>query len=64
MQRASKEMRTWFAILAVLLWLGIWLTGFSVVHWFLYIPPLGLTFAAVSGICPSMIAVSKMMGTK
>ena len=62
--KASKGMRIWFAIFAVLIWLGIYLTGFSVVHWLLYIPPAGLTFAAITGICPSQIAVFKMTGSK
>ena len=61
---ASHGMRVWFAIFAVLIWLGIYFTGFSNIHWFLYIPPAGLTFAAITGICPSQIAVFKMTGTK
>ncbi len=62
--KASKEMRVWFAIFAILIWLGIYLTGFSNIHWLLYIPPAGLTFAAITGICPSQIAVFKMMRSK
>ena len=61
---ASKAMRVWFAVFAIIIWLGIYLTGFEVVHWLLYIPPAGLTFAAITGICPTQIAVSKMMGSK
>ena len=62
--KASASMRVWFAFFAVLIWLGIYLTGFSNIHWLLYIPPAGLTFAAITAICPSQIAVFKMMGSK
>ena len=62
--KASKEMRVWFAFFAILIWLGIYLTGFSNIHWFLYIPPAGLTFAAITGICPSMGLTSKIAGSK
>jgi hypothetical protein len=62
--KASAAMRVWFIFFAVLIWLGIYLTGFSNIHWLLYIPPAGLTFAGLTGICPSQIAVFKMMGSK
>lgn len=61
---ASKAMRVWFAFFAIVIWLGIYLTGFSNIHWLLYIPPAGFTFAAITGICPSQIAVFKIMGSK
>lgn len=34
---------------------GVWLTGFSTVHWLLYVPVVFLFFAAVTGICPGLI---------
>jgi hypothetical protein len=37
------------------IWLGIWLTGFSNAHWLLYIPGVFFYFAAVTGICPGLI---------
>ena len=57
MQRASKEMKIWFALFGVIIWLGIFLTGFSNVHWLLYLPAVVLIFAAVTGICPSQLLV-------
>ena len=51
----SPAMRSFFLFSASVLWLGIWLTGFSVVSWVLYIPPSFFTFAAVTGICPGLI---------
>jgi hypothetical protein len=34
---------------------GIWLTGFNLVHWLLYVPVVFFYFAAVTGICPGLI---------
>lgn len=51
----SLAMRSFFLFAASVLWLGIWLTGFSVVSWVLYVPPSFFTFAAVTGICPGLI---------
>ena len=64
MQKASKQMRIWFAIFGVLLWLGIYLTGFSNIHWLLYIPAAMMIFAAVTGICPSQMLIFKSFPTK
>lgn len=64
MNKASKEMRVWFITFGVILWLGIYLTGFSVTHWLLYIPAIMLVVAGVLGICPSMILVSKLFKSK
>jgi hypothetical protein len=57
-------MRIWFALFGILLWLGIYLTGFSVVHWILYLPAAGFIFAAITGICPSQIIVNKLFSSK
>jgi hypothetical protein len=64
MQRASKEMRVWFIVFGILILLGIYLTGFSNVHWFLYIPPAGLIFAGITGICPSQLLVFSFFRSK
>lgn len=58
--KASKSMRIWFAFVAIILWGGIYLTGFSNVHWLLYIPAVGFMFAAITGLCLSLTAISKM----
>lgn len=52
-----------FLTFFVLLMLGIWLTGFTVVHWFLYVPTAIVLFAGLTGICPSMM-LYKLMGFK
>ena len=52
--------RMLFLFMAVLITLGIWLTGFDKVHWLLYVPPVFLLFAAVTGICPGLIIFKKL----
>jgi len=53
--KVSAAMRLFFLVAGSVLWLGIWLTGFSAVHWLLYVPPAFFYFAALTGICPGMI---------
>ena len=60
--KASKSMRIWFAFVGLILWAGIYLTGFSNVNWLLYVPAAGFVFSAITGICPSLAAISKMFG--
>lgn len=51
----SPAMRFFFLFSTSVILLGIWLTGFSVVSWVLYIPPAFFGFAALTGICPGLI---------
>jgi len=46
--------------MGTILWAGIYLTGFSNANWLLYVPAAGFIFSALTGICPSMVAISKM----
>jgi hypothetical protein len=62
--KATTPMRAWFAFFGAVIWIGIILTGFSNVHWLLYIPAAGLAFAAITGICPSQIIFNKLLGVK
>ena len=45
------QMRLFFLIFAILIGIGIWLSGYKAVHWFSYLPPAFLLFAAITGIC-------------
>lgn len=47
-------MRALFLLVAVLIAIGIYLTGLDTIHWFMYVPLGALVFAGVTGICPSM----------
>ncbi len=51
----DSAMRFFLLLAGSLIWAGIWLTGFSVVHWLLYVPAALFYFAAVTGICPGLI---------
>jgi hypothetical protein len=64
MQRASLQMKVWFALFGIIIWLGIYLTGFSNVHWLLYVPAAGFILAAITGICPSQLLVFKLFPSK
>jgi uncharacterized membrane protein len=54
--KMSCAMRIFFLIFSSMIWLGIWLTGFNNVHWLLYVPAGFAIFAAITGICPGLIA--------
>jgi len=43
--------RMQFLTLAVVILIGIWLTGFNVVHWFLYVPVVLLVIGGLTGFC-------------
>jgi len=53
--QSSPTARLFFLIISANIWLGIWLTGFGVAHWWLYILGGFLLFAAVTGFCPGMM---------
>ena len=62
--KAPQSMRAWYVLVAAILWTGIYLTGFSDVSWLLYVPAAGFVFAAITGICPSQLAIFKMFESK
>lgn len=53
--RSSPAARLFFLVVSLNVWLGNWLTGFGVAHWWLYVPAGFLLFAAATGLCPGMI---------
>ena len=55
-----SAIRMLFLFAAALILVGIWLTGFSKVHWLLYIPPAALLFAGITGICPGYLLFRKL----
>lgn len=57
--RVDAVTKQWFLGPAVMLWLGIYFTGFDVVHWLIYIPATMAVFAFVSGRCPGMYMICK-----
>lgn len=47
--------KAFFLLVSLMLWSGIWLTGFEVVHWLLYVTATFFLVSTVTGICPGMI---------
>lgn len=58
--KINSAMRFFFIVIASVLLIGIWLTGFSTAHWLLYLPTAFLFIAAITGICPGMILSNKL----
>ena len=52
--------RMQFISVAIVVFIGILLTGFDKVHWFLYVPVVLLLFAGLTGICPGLLFWKKM----
>ena len=61
MFNASKVQRLFFFNLSSFILLGFWLTGFDKVHWFSWVIPAALYFAAFSGFCLGLFVSEKML---
>lgn len=44
-------LRMTFLTTAIIIILGVYLTGWTQVHWLLYLPILGLTVSGLTGFC-------------
>ncbi len=64
MDKMDKSMKFFFLFVGSILWLGIWLTGFDVVHWVLFLPAAFFVFSALTGICPGMILFKEIFREK
>jgi len=60
----SNAMRFFLLSVSIVLWTGIWLTGFGTIHWLLYLLGAFLLFAVVTGICPGMIISNRLFGDR
>ncbi len=49
-----KALNMQFFTIALVVLVGIWITGFENVHWFTYVPVGLLSFAGITGICPGL----------
>lgn len=56
-------LRMQFIAVAVVVFVGIALTGFRNAHWFLYVPVVMFLFAGITGICRGML-IWKKLGLK
>lgn len=64
MDKMGSSLKAFFLFVGIVLWAGIWLTGFDTVHWLLYMPATFLLFSALTGICPGMIFFKEIFGEK
>lgn len=55
-----SALRMLFLTFAAIISIGIWLTGYKNVHWFLYVPVVALLFAGLTGICPGLMLWKKL----
>lgn len=53
-------LRAQFILIAVMISIGILLTGYDKVHWFLYLPVAAFLFAGITGICPGLLFWKKV----
>lgn len=61
MFNASNTVRVFLFNIAMIILVSIWLSGFSNVHWFSYVLPSFLIFAAASGLCPGLFISKKIL---
>ncbi len=52
--------RMLFLIVAAMITIGIGLTGYRNVHWFLYVPAVATLSAGLTGFCPGLILLKKL----
>ena len=45
------SLRLSFLMISILIWAGIYLTGFDTVHWFVFVPAVGTLMVGVTGVC-------------
>jgi hypothetical protein len=60
--KINTEMRIWFIGPILMLWGGIFFTGFEVVYWLVYIPATFALFAFLTGLCPGMLLIRTLLG--
>ena len=58
---APPAVRLFLFMMALVSMTSAWLTGFNMVHWFTYVLPAFLTFAAITGLCPGLMISKKIL---
>ena len=64
MDKMDTPMKAFFLFVGLVLWMGIWLTGFQLVHWILYLPATFFLISAVTGVCPGMLFFNEVFNKK
>lgn len=60
MRKRISSTRMTFLSIAAVVTLGNTLTGWGVISWVLWIPPIALSLAAITGVCPFKIIFEKL----
>ena len=60
MDKMDTATKAFFLFIGLMLWSGIWLTGFDTVHWLLYLPATFFLISALTGICPGMLLFKEL----
>jgi len=60
----NAAMRFFLFVIGSVILLGIWLTGFGVAHWLLYLPVVFFYLAVITGICPGLRFSSMLFPSK
>jgi len=60
LKRKVSATRMTFLSVAAVVAIGNTLTGWSIVSWVLFIPPIALSLAAITGVCPFKIIFEKI----
>jgi len=58
--KTMSAQRMLFLTVAALLVVGIWMTGWDKAHWLFYAVVGLLSFAFISGVCPTLIMFKKL----
>jgi len=58
-KKVSSTRMSFFSI-AMVITIGNTLTGWGVISWILWIPPIALSLAAITGVCPFKIIFEKL----
>ncbi len=64
MDKMDISTKAFFLFMGLILWSGIWLTGFKIVHWLLFLPATFFLISAVTGICPGMLFFKEVFRDK
>lgn len=60
LQNNVSATRMTFISIATVVAIGNTLTGWSAISWVLWIPPIALSLAAITGVCPFLIVWQKL----
>jgi len=58
----GKVQRLTFLNTSILAFMGIFLSGYDQVHWFMYVVPAVYLFSSVTGFCPGLMVSKFILG--